>query len=233
MKFEKYNKKLGELEYDGTSELVIDLLNKDECRKYKLPQAILDDKFIKRFELLECDKPYFDTPREFTNKLLNNKKVYQAKEGKVILSRLVEGERLGVTKRKPVGWHHNFIVDKGNYFYHKTHILGDQLVKKRVSYIGGGFILGTRFLNAAPTGQSMKTYEDKIRDKLSQISPLKIYYCVTPIFRNDEVVPRGVRMTAKFGKESNQEDFDVFIFNAYPGYHIKYDTGCVKKISRN
>lgn len=230
MVYTDYNEELGRLEYNVNLERVIDLTDESECSKYgiRVSMSTFQD-FEDEFQGFEKDVPYFEKPVEVKKK---GRKSYQAIGGRIILTHVSKRKRVGVTKAKPVGWEHNFIVNKKNHFYHKTHILGDQLVKKRASYVRGENILGTRYLNTAPEGESMKTYEDKLKNKLLNHPNLKIYYRVIPIFRGEETVPRGVRMTAyticdMCPQNSNCLEFDVFVFNIYPGYSINYSTGGV------
>lgn len=226
-----FNILLSSLEYNGRDR-VIELNKKYDCPRYCIVYDDALETFHSEFEGDVEDIPYWKEPIIFEKE---GRQIYQASEGRVILTRVIQGKRVGVTKAKPVGWEHNIIVEQKNYFYHKTHILGDQLVKKRASYIRGENILGTRILNIAPTGESMKTYEDMVRGWLEEKKVEKVFYMVTPIYRKKEPVPRGVRMSAigfENGKESLQYRFDVFIFNVYPGYKINYLTGSIQRKRR-
>ncbi|HEM3634490.1 TPA: hypothetical protein U1C38_002389, partial [Streptococcus suis] len=150
--FSLYNDKLKNLKYDSEFGRIIDLTDEENCRNYGLESTTVDGDFLSEFAELIENEPEFEAPKIFESDYFNKKKVYQAQSGRVVLSSLKKGKRLGLTKRKPAGWSNNFIVDKSNYFYHQTHILGDQLVKKKVSYVRGEFFLGTRYLNTAPRG---------------------------------------------------------------------------------
>ena len=55
-----------------------------------------------------------------------------------------------------------------------------------------------------------------------------VRYRVTPIFKNVELVTRGIRLEAQ-SIEDNTISFDVYIFNIHPGYEINYLTGSSKK----
>ena len=56
-----------------------------------------------------------------------------------------------------------------------------------------------------------------------------VRYRVTPIFKNVELVARGIRMEAQ-SVEDDTVSFDIYIFNSQPGYDINYLTGTSKKI---
>lgn len=223
---------------------MINLLDESECSKYGIAYPKLDlPDYILEFAGVQQDKAIFEEPKVLeTNRykvgklgfcrLFNKKKVYQANAGRVILTKVNKSGGGGLSDAKPAGWEHNFIVSKrpprNDYFYHRTHILGNQLIKNKASYVRGEYILGTRILNAAPTGESMKTYEDKVREWFEEKKVEKVFYKVTPIFRDKERVPRGVRMSAiGFGNGKESSRFDVFIFNIYPEYSINYSTGVV------
>ena len=55
-------------------------------------------------------------------------------------------------------------------------------------------------------------------------------YRVTPLFKNVELVCRGVRLEAQ-SVEDDTISFDVYIFNVQPGYDINYLTGSSQKTS--
>ena len=55
-----------------------------------------------------------------------------------------------------------------------------------------------------------------------------VRYRVTPIFRNVELVCRGIRMEAQ-SIEDDSISFDVYIFNIQPDYDINYLTGSSQK----
>lgn len=56
-----------------------------------------------------------------------------------------------------------------------------------------------------------------------------VRYRVTPIFKNVELVARGIRMEAQ-SVEDDTVSFDIYIFNSQPGYDINYLTGTSKKL---
>lgn len=55
-----------------------------------------------------------------------------------------------------------------------------------------------------------------------------VRYRVTPIFKNVELVARGIRMEAQ-SVEDETVSFDIYIFNVQSGYDINYLTGTSKK----
>ncbi len=56
-----------------------------------------------------------------------------------------------------------------------------------------------------------------------------VRYRVTPLFKNVELVARGIRMEAQ-SVEDDTVSFDIYIFNVQPGYDIDYLTGTSKKL---
>lgn len=69
----------------------------------------------------------------------------------------------------------------------------------------------------------MVTYETEIADYLHQSKNNYVRYQVTPIYKNVELVPRGVHMMA----ESNDKTlkFNVYVFNVQDGWTINYLNG--------
>ena len=51
---------------------------------------------------------------------------------------------------------------------------------------------------------------------------------MTPIFKNVELVCRGIRIEAQ-SVEDDSLSFDVYLFNVQPGYSINYLTGTSSK----
>ncbi|MEG3269312.1 DNA/RNA non-specific endonuclease [Streptococcus suis] len=75
---------------------------------------------------------------------------------------------------------------------------------------------------------SMLYYENLIADYIRQ-SGHHVRYRVTPLFRNVELVARGIRLEAQ-SVEDDTISFDVYIFNIQPGYEINYLTGTSEKL---
>ncbi|MBQ7229474.1 MAG: DNA/RNA non-specific endonuclease [Oscillospiraceae bacterium] len=121
----------------------------------------------------------------------------------------------------PTGWvnrEYDFI--DGKYLYNRCHLLGFQLTGNDASK--RNLITGTRYLNI----QGMLPYENQVADHVKE-NGHHVLYRVTPRFREDELVCRGVQMEA-YCVECGSDDpfmFHVFCYNVQPGVLIDYETG--------
>lgn len=84
---------------------------------------------------------------------------------------------------------------------------------------------GTRALNANFSAEknSMVYYENLIAQYIKTTGH-HVRYRVTPLFKNVELVCRGVRIEAQ-SIEDQTISFDIYIFNVQPNYEINYLTG--------
>ncbi|EOH8810535.1 DNA/RNA non-specific endonuclease, partial [Enterococcus faecalis] len=78
---------------------------------------------------------------------------------------------------------------------------------------------GTRSFNTP----GMVEYENKVADYLRKTGN-HVLYRVTPDFRENELVARGVRIEAQ-SIEDSQLSFHVYVHNVQEGYTINYLTG--------
>ena len=135
-----------------------------------------------------------------------------------LLSDEDRGSLAGIT---PTGWvnrEYDFI--DGKYLYNRCHLLGFQLTGNDASK--RNLITGTRYLNI----QGMLPFENKVADHVKDSSH-HVLYRVTPLFREEELVCRGVQMEA-YCVECGSDDpfmFHVFCYNVQPGVMIDYATG--------
>ncbi|GAJ26721.1 DNA-entry nuclease [Liquorilactobacillus sucicola DSM 21376 = JCM 15457] len=78
------------------------------------------------------------------------------------------------------------------------------------------------FTQTAFSNQRLQTiYEKKVRDALR--SGHKVIYQVQPLFRNQELMARGVHMQAL--SDDGSLNFNVYLFNVQPRYVFDYQTG--------
>ncbi len=122
---------------------------------------------------------------------------------------------------RPSGWHtvkYNDLID-GNYLYNRCHLIGYQLTGENANV--SNLITGTRYLNV----EGMLPFEDMVDDYVDETGK-HVLYRVTPIFKGDELVARGVRMEAWSVEDAGTGIcFDVFCYNVQPGIVIDYATG--------
>ena len=119
----------------------------------------------------------------------------------------------------PTGWH-NKRISRG-WLYNRCHLIGYQLTGQNNNL--KNLITGTRQLN----DPDMLKYENKVADYIKASGKHYIRYRVTPIWRRNELLARGVQMEAQ-SIGDNSVHFNVFIFNVEPGVKLNYKTGTSK-----
>lgn len=131
---------------------------------------------------------------------------------------------------EPTGWHYNHgdkqIYNRGHMIaysvsagisqdgsYNPNSTSGDQNNPKNL------------FTQSAFSNQELQTiYEQKVREAIEQNK--KVIYQVTPIFRGNELMARGVNLQAI--STDSSLNFNVYIFNVQPGYQFNYANGSAK-----
>ena len=121
----------------------------------------------------------------------------------------------------PSGWHtvkYNDLIS-GNYLYNRCHLIGFQLAGENANE--KNLITGTRYLNI----DGMLDFENMIDDYVEETGN-HVLYRVTPWFRDDELVCRGLTLEA-YSVEDHGEgiQFFVWVYNNQPGIEIDYATG--------
>ncbi|MBW8038219.1 hypothetical protein E0700_08915 [Lactobacillus helveticus] len=89
----------------------------------------------------------------------------------------------------PTGWHNKRI--SGGWLYNRCPLIGYQLTGQNNNL--KNLITGTRQLN----DPDMLKYEDKVADYIKASGKHYIRYRVTPIWRGNELLARGVQMEAQ------------------------------------
>ena len=131
-------------------------------------------------------------------------------------------ERLTI---KTPGYH---AIKTGNnntdWLYNRSHLIGYQFTG--LNNDPKNLITGTRQFNVDSRNgaQSMVTYESEIADFLKSSSDHYVRYQVEPIYRNVELVPRGVHMRAQ-SINSDALVFNIYIFNVQDNWTINYQNG--------
>ena len=116
----------------------------------------------------------------------------------------------------PTGWHNKRI--SGGWLYNRSHLIGYQLTGQNNN--PKNLMTGTRSLNSP----EMLAHEMDIAYYLKQSSSHYIRYRVTPVFRGNELLPRGVQMEAQ-SVGDNSVHFNVYIFNVQEGVTLNYNDG--------
>lgn len=116
----------------------------------------------------------------------------------------------------PTGWHNKRVA--GGWLYNRCHLIGYQLTGQNNNL--KNLMTGTRQLN----DPDMLRYEDQVANYLKESSHNYVRYRVTPIFRGQELLARGVEMEGQ-STNSNSVHFNVYIFNVADGVKLNYADG--------
>lgn len=142
----------------------------------------------------------------------------RATEADALLNQsLMPTEKRGdISSVTPTGWHNKEI--KGGYLYNRSHLIGFALSGENANW--KNLITGTRQLNSP----EMLLYEMDIKSYLEQSPEHYVRYRVTPIFRGEELLARGVHLEAQ-SIGDDQIKFNVYIFNIQDGVTLNYADG--------
>lgn len=135
------------------------------------------------------------------------------------------GKRGSIGMIKPSGWHTVRYDDviKDRYLYNRCHLIAwsvsGLLADER------NLITGTRYMNI----EGMCDQEEIIRNYIKHTDN-HVLYRVTPIFKDSELVARGVHMEAKSVEDNGKGvEFNTYAFNVQPKIKIDYATGESRK----
>lgn len=121
-------------------------------------------------------------------------------------------ERGSIANVKPVGWHtyntkdywDQVLPDNTFYVYNRCHLIAFSLAGENDNNLN--LITGTRYLN-----MNMTDFEDEVRNYVQKTGN-HVLYRVTPIYRDNELIARGVLMEAK-SVETDDVQFCVYLYN--------------------
>ena len=129
-------------------------------------------------------------------------------------------KRGAIGQVKPSGWQvAKYDSVDGKYLYNRCHLIGFQLTGENANE--QNLITGTRFLNM----EGMLPFENMVADYIQETQH-HVLYRVTPDFRDNELVARGVQIEA-YSIEDYGEGicFNIYAYNIQPGIQINYATG--------
>ncbi|EPP0904136.1 DNA/RNA non-specific endonuclease [Listeria monocytogenes] len=118
----------------------------------------------------------------------------------------------------PTGWKNK--KTKTGWLYNRAHLIGFQLTGENNN--PKNLMTATRSLNTP----CMLEYENRVADYLHETNN-HVRYRVTPIFKDNELVARGVEMQAQ-SIEDDELQFHVYIFNVEEDMEINYQDGTSK-----
>ena len=132
-----------------------------------------------------------------------------------------DGQQRGsISEIHPTGWHSvQYRSVSGGSLYNRCHLIGWQLTGNDA--VARNLITGTRYMNV----EGMEPFESKVAEYLRSTGN-HVMYRVTPVFRGDEAVARGVHMEALSVEDGGRGiSFNVYCYNVQPKIKIDYATG--------
>lgn len=132
-------------------------------------------------------------------------------------------ERGEIGMVKPTGWKqakYPELIEGAGYLYNRCHLIAFELAGENANE--KNLITGTRAFNL-----NMLPFENKVAQYVRETGH-HVLYRVSPDFRGDELVARGVTIEA-MSVEDNGCVFCVYIPNVQPGITIDYNTGRSEK----
>lgn len=121
---------------------------------------------------------------------------------------------------KPSGWQTvKYDIVDGKYLYNRCHLIGYQLAGENAN--PKNLITCTRQTNV----ETMLYFENQIANYVKDTNN-HVLYRVTPIFKDNELVARGIQLEAKSIEDEGMGiKFNVYVYNVQDGIEIDYKTG--------
>ena len=121
---------------------------------------------------------------------------------------------------KPSGWQlAKYDSVDGKYLYNRSHLIGFQLAGENANE--KNLITGTRYFNVL----GMLPFENEVAEYVKETNN-HVLYRVTPVFKDTELVARGVKIEAYSVEDSGEGvEFNVFVYNVQPDITINYQDG--------
>lgn len=136
-------------------------------------------------------------------------------------------KRGSIGQIKPTGWvqakYPGIVDSEPPYLYNRCHLIAYALTGQNANELN--LITGTRYFNV----EGMLPFEEQIMRYLDD-SDNHVCYRVSPYFKDNELLARGVEMEA-YSIEDDGEGicFHVFVYNVQPGIELDYKTGESRK----
>ena len=136
-------------------------------------------------------------------------------------SMMPQAQRGEIGDVRPSGWHTAKYPEliEDNFLYNRCHLIAYAMTGQNAN--PQNLITGTRAMNV----DGMLPFEVQVLEYLDAHDG-HVLYRVTPFFKGDELVARGVEMEAwSVEDEGSGVCFHVFVYNVQPGIEIDYRTG--------
>lgn len=132
-------------------------------------------------------------------------------------------ERQSIGMIKPTGWHTvKYDNIESKYLYNRCHLIGYQLSGENDNK--RNLITCTRQMNTI----GMLQFENKVASHIKKTNN-HVLYRVSPIFKENDLLARGVQIEAYSVEDKGKLKFNVFVYNVQDGIEIDYKTGASKK----
>ncbi|WP_429962100.1 DNA/RNA non-specific endonuclease [Enterococcus sp. AZ083] len=125
-------------------------------------------------------------------------------------------DRGDISNVYPTGWNQKKLAE-GVWLYNRSHSIGHQMTGEDANW--KNLFTGTQQLNQI----YMVQYENEVANYLRQTNN-HVRYRVTPLFRDQELLPRAVQMESQ-SIEDDEIAFNIIIHNVQDGVAINYQTG--------
>ncbi len=137
-------------------------------------------------------------------------------------SMMPTGKREEIGHIRPSGWRqrkYEGLVDADPPFlYNRSHLIARALAGEEANE--KNLITGTRYMNAT----TMLPWEEMVMRYIEDTDN-HVLYRVTPLFRGNELLSRGVEMEAYSVEDQGRLCYHVFVYNIQPGIELDYATG--------
>ncbi|MBS3379482.1 DNA/RNA non-specific endonuclease [Staphylococcus aureus] len=125
------------------------------------------------------------------------------------------------------------LVGYRGYLYNKSHLLAWSLGGNMETH---NLVLGTRSQNVGSNkdvnGGGMGYPETQVRNAIYDNPDIKVFYKVTPVYNNKELLPRGTHVKAYSVNDNGKTvNINVWIANKQQGININYKDGTFQKVS--
>ena len=134
-----------------------------------------------------------------------------------------KGKREDMGHIKPSGWRqrkYEGLVDADPPFlYNRSHLIARALAGEEANE--RNLITGTRYMNAT----TMLPWEEMVMRYFEENGNNHVLYRVTPYFKGDDLLARGVEMEAYSVEDNGRLCYHIFVYNVQPGIELDYATG--------
>lgn len=130
--------------------------------------------------------------------------------------------RQGISSVKPTGWHSN-VPGTQAQVYNRCHLIAWELGDENANW--KNLATGTRYMNV----DGMLPFENQVADYIKETGN-HVRYRVTPRFKDNELVCRGIQMEAESVEDKGAGvKFNVYCYDVQDGITINYSDGTYSK----